>query len=1154
MTTCVEGYEFLGDNTPAEEETLPEEAPEIVELPKKEGDYEFIIGSDEKEPDRGWFEHLQTISGPQKVAKNAMSMVYNHIMDSSPTELVNPFALVGVIAQATLAAGVQEIHGKPAEIDYKEQIDTASKRLEEGKNGFSEDQYRTVKSWIAEAETRLKNYLVQKPVGTEITISSAPTPPQEKKREVVVDSDDEMGYPYPYPNKWRLQKPTTPTVVIPRITFRNLLEGSKDSKNPRMELLQRAEPKLYTVLTALTGFLKFPYIVQSVDRDDVTKNMVEDPALGSSVFVSNLKDRAYMLVQSLKTPDLKRVLLAISGPGTAKSTGCQLMFKWAKFPCCMLSGEAFRNMTEGRRDTFQIFIDWVVTQIINAGVLGIGILLDDWHFAMEDGGPFDKDNLSSRERFILFIKNCGDSTQKSVIYFDLADGRKFPLNFQYIHLAMTFNRVPEDIYETADAAIRSRYFNLNATYATPEDRMEMAYNLYIPQIKRAVAEKLMKDVDDLTFDDEYCRQSISKIVEADIAIFRDKFKCQHGIRGLADLLQIYKQHILSNIPDDEEKVDPKCFDPSSFDLKRAIQSIEDYNKGIDAKTAKHENMAIMVEKLNNFRSDLQQIPQHLAQKLLKIVEKLETKMDETGFLNLCTQLQFYRNRITLPDPQKIGELLKKNFAYLKAEKEGEVDCFSPIERVMKSIYLRLLSSRKGKPQPNNFISVTYTQTGLHDSSIYNTLGAILGDIPLIHVSNPDFVVSNPLNPQHYHITADHPIRKLFDSKGELMIHFPRDGKIKILAISKTGVKYGSFSYLLADMEDEIHLLTPKLAADIANVGNTGAISSMEGSLCVSQDCKGKKHDWNAILSDKFRPELRIMKRLAEMVRDTKKKSSDESLVTVLLGKEMLEKIEMWASQQTNPLQTPSFTLFLNEITNALKEPVKTSDGVPIDLSNLSFFFLTLKSSFNVKELEFPTGTLSLTVGTPPVGGRKIHAEQYFKKQLEVLQESFNETKELLGTFVSGNQEILPTEQEIFEHFVRYDQKVAEETDAKRMLAKLPLSHINKCIDNLVYYIQNRMSDTFSLGSEFPSLKSFQASWELEYGASLAAIELMILQIEKRKDEIKEAEEREAKAKIRADEIAALEHAKKLAKLQNPDSDEKEKEKEKEKNEKTEKKE
>jgi hypothetical protein len=506
---------------------------EIIEKEKpiREGDYEIVSDTEEKEPDRGMLERLKYISGPQKVIKSTMGMVYNHVMDSNPVELCNPATLFGVFAQATFAASFQEIHGAPLELDYKQQILAARKHLEEGKGSWSDDQTSVVQSWLDEADTRLKAYLEQSTV-------------TETKKE-----STSLQWIYD-PETKRYNPPPTP--VIPKITFRTLIEGSKTgAANPKMEMLEQKDPKLHSVLLALIEFLRIPYKIQSVERDEVQRNIDADPAMGSSTFIENLTSRAFTLAEGLKKPELKRILIAVSGPGTAKSTSCRLMFKWAKYPCCMLSGEVFRNMCAGRSSddghgAFAVFSEWVCQQILtarinNEGVTGIGLLLDDWHFAMEAGGPFSEKYAPSRRKFISFVKNCGDSSQKSILQIALATDRKFPLNFERIVLAMTFNRMDPDLYENADVAVRSRYENLEASYATEEDRLAIATKIYIPQIKQDIAAQMQLACDEIIFDEEFTLQEMTKVIDVDICIFRDKFKRQNGIRGLTSLMQKYKQ-------------------------------------------------------------------------------------------------------------------------------------------------------------------------------------------------------------------------------------------------------------------------------------------------------------------------------------------------------------------------------------------------------------------------------------------------------------------------------------------------------------------------------------------------------------------------------------------------------------------------------------
>jgi len=1108
-------------------------------------DFEIVTGSEEKEPERGIMERIQSISGPQKVFKNTLNMVYNHVLDADPLHLCNPVALFGVVAQATFAASVQQIRGDPEEVDYKEQIAIARKHWEEGKSSWSDDQSRVVQSWLDEAETRLKSYLAQEKTG-------------EKKEKPVTNSQENTRpsspdlIEYNYYRKYQSYQPHQQTQPVQaKITLRSIIEGNK-SANPKMELLASKDPRLYSVLTALSEFATIPYKVQNVEREEVQKNIEENPAMGSSIFIDNLTNRAFMLAQSLKNPELKRVLIAMSGPGTAKSTGCKLMYQWAKFPCCMLSGEVFRNMcSSSKKIPFEIFSNWICMQILGArlgkeAVTGVGILLDDWHFALEPGGPFDSEREPiCREKFLLFVKNCGDATQKSVLHIELAPDRKFPLNFTNVHLSMTFNRIPGDFYERADAALRSRYFNLNASYATEEDRYKMATDIYIPQIKKSIASHMGREVTDIIFDEEFTKNQITKVVEVDVCLYKEKFKGQNGIRGLTDLMQMYKQHVLSQLPEVNDPISPKCFDLGSFDPKMAAQSIEDYRKNIDSETSRHETNSVMVDKINKLRQDVQLLSQNFTKSgnlcpNPQIIDELLAKIDHiesarsTGSLNCTrTQVNLYLNRSPLIIARTIGERLRQYFGHLQSgtENSGDIDRFSPLERVVKNMYLRMASSRQGKYLPNEPIFANHTNLTSMDTSVFQTIANIMGNLPVLYV-NQNNMFQSELNVGTFIIAADHSGRKSVTKSDYQFYGFTESG-IRSVYTLKTDLRWGEHLFIYCERSDEVRILTQKGFDAVVTAGHAGEVTYCQDHFVSfkTHDRNDIKIDWKDQFIQKCRVNVKIDQFIAENVlKQTESKPSiDEMIVVINFEQKAGIRTLGWANGQPNLSCSPISSL-ISEMRSRLNKPeIKLPDGRTFDPRGITVFFSYM---YPVYVTDLPEGILCWDLGTPPIKGRAVHATQYLETQMSKVRGQISDAQKLLGGQSMSENEIILNQDEmsVFEALVKYDQEIAQYAREKEMLHSLPITIIDKNIDFIVHRVYSRMADVFSMGVSSVNINTYKAEWIECYEPYMLRIKESLEKQEKEKKMVEEDENRKRVEQQRADELAQAKHVELLASI------------------------
>lgn len=1053
MTTCGEDFESVSDD----EVVVDHHAHDV-----DHDGFVVLAASDEREPPRSVILEAGT-----RTLQSASTLLVNRLLDTNPIDMItmNPVSLV---AQSLLAAGLHQIQGGPAPTNYDSIICDAEKHLEAGLATFSVAQSGAVLGWIDEARKRIAAPKKPIPVATE----------------------------------------TKAAELIPKdLTFRALLTNSA-----KPAVATDVDARLVNLISALQEFQRIPHRLIETPRETVAHRIEARPAIGASTFVASLVDRAYTLAASTRKPDVKRVLLAVGGPGTAKTSGVQRMVAWAGFPTAMLSGEAFRRMYEQQRGNtgpFEVFSEWVAAAVrgfrLDGQPLMMGVvILDDFHTALEAGGPFDRDHSRARDQFLQFLKNCGDATQDSILSVELAPGCVLPLNMCHVHVAITLNRVPDDMYAKVDAAVRSRYVHLGGGYATEADRRDLALNVYVPQITAAIAEHA--NVPALRLDADATTRAMLAVVNVDVCIFRDKFRGQNGIRGMAELMEKYKQCILQHVVP-REPVRPDIFESVHFDAEAAALQIEDYNKKVDAATASLDSQAAQAAEIERIRQAVAQLPVALAERMKAFLVQMDDARAPDTVAAARVQLRAYQARVALPSTAEVGDRLRREFGYLMST-GAEVDRFMPVKRIAESIYLRLAASRKtGACLPNRIIYARPTSAAAEDLSIYSTLGKVLGGLPVTLIHQPAAILEHEINPASYQVSDRHPaLEKIrYRGNGEFKVYATLEDRERIFSLHV--FMLGGCAYVVTTRDDDAYLLTPLGASQATEKGHGEKVTITAGNFLPLR-CK---LGWQSDLTQRLTRRLSVLQRIAADAEKSGKPSADEAIVVLIMNTRVLNALDSWAAEQQDSSQRTVVGLLIAHLQKQLDAP--SIAGVPLDLRNLTLFVLDPSEK---QTDDLPPGTLTWMVGTAPIEGRIQHGRNYLQDQLATMRDALKTYAEIVESSVVKDMRLTEEEQLVFESLLEFDQAEAKFAKAQDMLDVLPVGTLECAVRAFAEIVNSRLMDTFHLGAKFPDLSTFRAGWTEAYAPYRAQVQDAIDIRERARLAAEEAARKEAEFRVRCE--------------------------------------
>jgi hypothetical protein len=1000
---------------------------ELLESPKEtvgDGGFVEIIGSEEREELKSC-----VIANGAKLIESATKITVSRVLDMEPSALLT-LTPMGFLTQVAVSVGLDRVNGsKPT--DYSMLVDMAEKHLEEGKQNFSPIQINTVQTWIDDARKRIQSMSLSIPKES------------EEKQQVKKD-----------------------------ITFRTLLYGDSQSD---------VDWPLKNLLKALREFLKIPHRLIKTSRDKVEENIKRNPAIGCLEFSNNLETRAKTIAESVTNPSVKRTYICFGGPGTAKSTGCRLLAQWCGFPLIHLSGETFCRMcskhvpTSKKITNFDIFSEWIAKEIVSLRVDGVPvmmgiILLDDFHLVMEGNGPFATVNEQSRTQFLQFMKNLGDSSQDTILSLELSADHVFPLNMTYIHLCITMNRVPEDMYAKADIALRSRIFNLGANYASDEDRLRMVGTVFWPMYKRGISEYLNIPEEKLNIDEKIALQEIKKVVQLDINITNDKFDGRNGIRGLCDLMEIYKQAIFSKLTCGEMPAED-LFKHVEFDGEKAVTGIEDYKKKTDSAINELDLQQAHEVKMESLRQQCNRLPEHQS-------DTFKVMLSTTCLINLELQMKRYQSRINLPSPQTIGVSLTRDFGYLKAEDGDDVDRFEPFKRVVESIYMRMSASRKGTCIKNEVIYVKPTSSQI-DTSVYSNLGRLLGDVPVTMIQQPECILDQDLDPSMYH-SGSHEIWKKLPQMQDILVsvNFLRERSFMYRLMN-----WGKFSFFVlvrpSEYGDVGILVHSSMFELVISAATNKTVLNLDTIICP-EHYDSNTMNWYNYFVNRMKPKLVCISRLVENILHDERPSVDESLIVYCITPKIYEMLSAWASTMSGHEHMSPISHFIKHILNHLcLNYVSSRLGNMLDLRGITVFVLDLSGTC-VNDI--PKNTITWMPGVPPIRGRILHGRNFLKEQLQSVRSSLKDYMMAMKEDASELKEFTLSDSEckIVDALIKYDQELMELAKTHNLLEAVPITPLETCISTLLNRLKTRMMDIFELGVKPLSVESCKAFWDEVY--------------------------------------------------------------------------
>jgi hypothetical protein len=662
-------------------------------------------------------------------------------------------------------------------------IELAEQKLADPENKLTRGQRNIVElDWLPKAISYYRQYLA-------------------KKKSASQNSGPQFNFPGEQNSRKRTsaekeQENRTPSN---NLTIAGLVKASQkvlDEKNPSSEVLKTESPLLYNYLHALKEFLNMPSKVQVATDDFFQHSLETNPALGTEDFIQSLKSRAKTLVENASLPfdkQTKRIMVAISGPGTGKTTSLIQMGKWSQHPVCLLTGEAFNSMVELKTEIdksspptlltpYEIFKNWMVeclqknfvveTFVVNEGgrtvkvpkrILNGIFLLDDWHVVFAQDGKLSESLFpDSRKKFFALLKNLGDASIENFFDVELAPKLSFPMNFNRASAIITLNKMlpeldPESEKGRDNPALVSRVVSLRPGYPSSKDRISMAGH-YITSIKRIYEDKFGPD----SFNDEMeknCQKHILEVLQEDLKIL-ENHSGNIGMRGMHELLGSYKQFVVEKISavknhaslkskssDLTEKITVCDFNDLSgkqtFFPDKVAQGILDYRQ-IQNDALKNE------EKMNQIKleiSDLQKnvdIIQNLTvkRKVQLILDQIKLNFKMANYPeadNLIMEAKLILNSsLDLPLPiapqlvgQRIGEVFGDLLINGNEETSSNIDPnFDTFTEILSHIHKNLMLYHQGKPQGQKIFEMIYPSEDDFDLSIFEKFQRVLNLAPI----------------------------------------------------------------------------------------------------------------------------------------------------------------------------------------------------------------------------------------------------------------------------------------------------------------------------------------------------------------------------------------------------------------------------------------
>lgn len=1107
---------------------------------------------------QGWFSSLQSFAIPYikvctttsvtRIIKDVACAVFNEMKDnSSPEDFLNPSALgskiLSTASQAAISSTVVTVasnlnNNTTETLDLLAIVEKAQEHLETGRNLFSKDQIKTIEKWIEEANEEIKAFesIKLKELETiEIPIPVKQEIKEEIKEEVKEDAKEENKAENKEVGKLaQVAKESKPIKEIkaekPVVTQKNqeimkkVLKATEGRRPPR-SVLAKENPKLLNLMDALTNFvIKVPNQTAITERDNVEENKKLNPAIGSSKFVSELSTWAHTLAKNAQTKTTgqdKKFLVAVSEPGTGKTTGIKLAASWANYPVCVITGEDVQKKTVVNDDkdgkhawdiivelmkecidnyfTINVFDDEKkeITKKVMPGV----ILFDDLHFALFSdalGNPGHlnaKKAAKSRGQFFGLLKNAGDSNIETINEFsyDLAPGYKLPYNFARIYVGLTANELPEEFRPNqADfLPLQSRMYLMPAGGPNEEDRRNFAIN-FVNVIKKEIEKKFPNQLDEL--DENECKERLLEVMEEDIKMYIKNSRSL-GIRGTVTLLKSYKDHVLNKLKG--KKLDPKIcsfegipeLDVMAFDLKTKVDTISDYKKNVSEELAGAMQEDKILEQADKLRAkilsinktdklNIENILNQLRIKDFTIKEKQEIYQKALKRYNDFSQL------IELSDADKTGENLITQFGYLQTSnesqedfKEGEknqkdVNRFDPLVSVSEDIFSRIKATRLaiGNPEqqiPLNYpIQITYTNPEAKDPLFFEMYAKVFGGLPVYELNKSSEMFSPAVDKLAFKRNdlnvLNVALEKSYSNWRNKDVRFEWSSKDMQFMQHNPDDRY--YYYLEGKDEngkDSLFFLKSSCIEKLKII----LVSNSKISKEFFQECLTPirlRANTSDIIAE-AKPELTVFKSYLQSMAGIP--SAQEGILVIHLNEQILKDLSPWA--QSHPDRLPSVdyknnTLEAYELLKRVITKMINQESTNIEeLGNFDLrrmtVFFNLAANVSVPSND---GVKSLVFGNAPISGRKAKAEQLLNNLISELKNKVMLTPKITD---AQKKEIINkinlnnVDLAIYNQLIEYDRKKA--IAFFQIYGKpLPTSPLELGITNLV----NRVGIRFNI--------------------------------------------------------------------------------------------
>lgn len=1105
-----------------------------------------------------------------------------------PTTYIGPF-LRGALSMG-VATAVKQCKGVDDGVDLQTTISCAEAWVLEAKQlaadnsgGLSMEQEKLAELWIEEARQLLARYIethskelnqllgVSSKIATTAISNSATVPSSAPSNLSVIVT--------PPPGGASNDTSSSSSSVHQFVTVGAMLElahRSVDAQNPTKDglLLSKSDKRLLQLIEALEVMPRVvPIKMHRYTPEEIDQRIAASEAMGSRVFIESMQGRLRTLAQNLwsaPSDQIKRLIVLASAPGAGKTTTMeQGVIQWIGWTFLKFKGSDLAGLKiPDKSNAFQVFCIMLAAKIATArdshGQLTKSMVcyIDDMDRMLDDDGIFAQDP-ESRKRLFLLFKDFGDTLittfqaqEPELFSYTLAEGMLMPFDMRHVHCAASVNKLPvEWLPESGDQASRQRLACIIVRYADEIDRRYIATHHYVSRllmsIRAAWSRNLTLFAPDASADNkeqvldqlvrkhvntEVLESALLQVVQKDIDMFVGIFQRQLGIRGLRELLDQVESKIMTLLPRDPSHMDSRAvFFGAIENLEAIAQSIESYNGRKDKRMAEVELKKTLQVQLAAEHAKLQSLPDVVSAPILELIQQCESQNDLKGqqalFDKIRCRIAMWTNRVTLPEPDLAGQLLKETFGYFAVTKPSvstsgstanvtttpDVDRFTPICTVFESVYWRMRAARCGKTLRNEPIVVNCVDAGMPlVTTMIHGLAKVIGGVP-VHVININSLVQMVDRIDVYTVdTKDPRMTQIDSSHCTILVSHAVLGHRFAMTVSwvdtSSGRKFPMLTY------DNYCVVVPNTLVD-ALVNHTKSYSKGQRDILslntidhvhIFYENTGAINRSNAIthVQTNMRQRLSMLDSVFSATADPSsmaQRSLYESFLIIPVRPSTLTIIEAWKDDFRNDLQgKDAFMRMLGEKLN--DSEWKLIGNHTIDPRMLTVFLVD-NTAVALSDTPGQRPALRWTMGNPPIQGRETQARQYLEAKLAEAHAAQDEMRQLLqqgSTIIQQHQTSTvnpPTsassgatltlvlneqQRQAFEQMVQFDMEQARKARISwtSVLSPTPLM---SNIDDLITRVQSACSP-FGFQTAFPDIEQLRAMWVATYQTEMAQLE------------------------------------------------------------------